>query len=100
MIVDGKGRVVHALAGYLGRFADITGDAILVAEGLLSPEQFDETLHPTDVSETGAEQSRAARLTSLGRQLVRRGLPELAEEKYLEALEVMPTYPPARLPSP
>lgn len=97
VVLDADGRVVHAVAGYLGRFGDIAGDAILVSEGLLSPDRFEQTLHPEDASEPSAEQSRAARLTSLGRQLARRGLPELAEEKYVEALELMPVYTPARL---
>jgi tetratricopeptide (TPR) repeat protein len=96
VVLDARGRVVHAVAGYLGRFADSVGDAVRLSEGLLSPEQFEQSLHPTG-SEPSEDQSRAARLTSLGRQLARRGLPELAEEKYFEALELSPAYVPARL---
>jgi Flp pilus assembly protein TadD len=72
------------------------GDATLVSEGVLSPDQFRKTLRP-EATEVSREQSRAARLTNLARQLLRRGLPDLAEEKYHEALELMPTYVPARL---
>ncbi len=36
-------------------------------------------------------------MTNLGRQLFRRGLPDLAEEKYREALELSPEYGPARI---
>jgi tetratricopeptide (TPR) repeat protein len=97
VVVDRDGRVVHAQAGYLERFKDIATDAVMLSEGLLSAEEFEASLHPADVSRMSQEQTRAGRLTNLARQLVRRGLPEVAEEKYFEALEIMPSYLPARL---
>ncbi len=97
VVVDGAGRIVHAQAGYIGRFKDVSLDAMLVSEGLLSAEQFDKSLDPAAASAVSPEQTRAVRLTSLARQLVRRGLPEVAEEKYVEALETVPTYAPARI---
>lgn len=97
VVLDGSGRVVHAMAGYLQRFADIATDAMLTAEGLLSPQQFELSVHPTEADQVSEANTRAARITSLGRQLMRRGLPEVAEEKFVEAVELAPGYAPARL---
>ena len=97
VVVDGEGRVVHALAGYIGRFKDIVSDALLVSVGKLSTEEFDASLHPGPGTKLTEEEVRASRVTSLARQLARRGLPDLAEEKYIEAIEMAPGYVPARL---
>jgi len=96
VIIDAKGRVVHAVAGHSARFADIVTDALHVAAGELSFEQFEKMLHPT-ADAADETMIRASRITSLARQLARRGLGRLAEEKYQEALAIAPDYPPARI---
>lgn len=96
VVVDRDGRVVHAVAGYIDRFGDQAIDAVRVSEGLLSAEDFERSLHPAPAGMTET-QTRAARLTSLARQLVRRGMSEVAEEKFAEALALEPAYAPARL---
>lgn len=97
VVVDPSGRVVHAMAGYLDRFRDIAGDAILFSAGLLGEDTFQRTLHPDTSAAMSEEQARASRLTNLGRQLVRRGLAEAARDKFGEALELVPDYTPALL---
>lgn len=97
VVVDGKGRVVHAIGGYTARFRDILTDALLVATGKLSPEQFDQSLHPGSGEGPSEDELRAGRITQMARQLARRGLDEMAEEQYLEALRLAPDVAAARL---
>ena len=97
VVVDGKGAVVHAVAGLTGRFSDIVTDCLLFATGRLGADQFEQALHPDSAADRNPEQVRAERITQLARQLVRRGLDDLAAEKYAEALALSPEHTPARL---
>lgn len=96
VVIDGQGRVVHTLAGYGARFQDTLGDALQLATGRLDLEQFVARLHP-EPREVDDARVRAARVTSLAGQLVHRGLDDVAEEKYREALALEPAHVPARL---
>jgi len=98
VVVVGRDQtVIHSLPGLTPRFADILTDALLVGLGRLSAERFDESLHPGDGNNLSEEQVRANRLTQLARQLARRGLDEMADEKYAEALHLWPHSIEARL---
>jgi tetratricopeptide (TPR) repeat protein len=97
VVIDANGRVVHAVAGYTSRLADILADAMLVAVGDLAAGEFDRRLRPGPDGAPDESVLRASRIESLARQLVRRGLNELAEEKYREALALAPEHVPARL---
>lgn len=90
VVIDGQGRVVHALAGLSASFRDTITDALLLAGGKLSSEQFSKALHPSSAPDGSSEGRRAVRLTELARQLARGGMPDLAAEKYQEALRVDP----------
>jgi len=87
VVVDGQGRVVHALAGLTGRFADTIVDSLLLASGKLSWERFQQSLNPSPTSAPSVD-VRAERIAQLARQLARRGMDELALEKYQEALKL------------
>ncbi|MHC5003907.1 MAG: peroxiredoxin family protein [Planctomycetota bacterium] len=97
VVIDRDGRVVHAVAGSTGRFADIVTDALLVASGSLSVERFDETLLAAAAAAGDERLVRVTRISGLARQLEHRGLDVLAEEKYREALELAPEHTVARL---
>jgi len=97
VVIDADGRVVHAVAGYSPRFLDVITDALLVTTGHLSRDQFARALVPDGETAATKEEVRAGRITRLARQLVRRGLVDLAGDKYLEALEIDPRFVPARL---
>jgi tetratricopeptide (TPR) repeat protein len=97
VVVDARQRVVHSLPGMTSRFSDILVDALLVATGRLSRERFEQTLHPQALESLSEEQSRADRTVQLAGQLARRGLDEMAQEKYAEALALWPTHVEARL---
>ncbi len=97
VVVGRDQKVIHSLPGLTPRFADILTDALLVGLGRLSAARFEETLRGGDGVALKEEQVRANRLTQLARQLARRGLDEMAEEKYSEALHLWPESVEARL---
>jgi len=98
VVVGRDGRVVHALASYTNRFGDIVFDAMSVAVGSLSVEEFEQTLHPpTDASAELHARRRAERLVHFADRLCQRGLDDMAEAKYVEALELAPGLRSARL---
>ncbi|MCP3904905.1 MAG: tetratricopeptide repeat protein [Planctomycetes bacterium] len=96
VVIGADGRVVHSVAGYTDRFKDIMNDALLVATGASSYEEFEKTLRP-EATPVDEARVRAGRITGLARQLARRRLDDLAVEKYREAIAVAPDYAPARI---
>jgi Tfp pilus assembly protein PilF len=97
VVVGRDGRVVHAMASYTNRFGDIVFDALSVAVGSLSVEEFEQTLHPSTDGSVDLRARRADRLVHFADRLCRRGLDEMAEAKYAEALELAPGLSSARL---
>jgi len=97
VVIDPQGKVVHSLPGMTARFTDVLRDALLVSAGRLSPERFEETLHPVATAELSEEQVRAERVTQLANQLARRGLDEMAQEQYAQALQLWPDHAAARM---
>lgn len=97
VVVGGDQKVVYSLPGLTARFADLLADSLLVATGRLSVERFEQSLHPDAAESLTDEQVRANRLTQLARQLARRGLDDLSDEKYREALHLWPQSTEARL---
>jgi tetratricopeptide (TPR) repeat protein len=97
VVVGREGRVVHAMAGYTNRFGDIVFDALSVAVGSLSVEEFEQSLHPSTDGSIDLRARRAERLVHFADRLCRRGLDEMAEAKYTEALKLAPGLPAARL---
>ncbi|WP_428939550.1 tetratricopeptide repeat protein [Fontivita pretiosa] len=97
VVLDAQGRVVYAVPGYTSRFSDLLTDALLVAAGKLSPERFADSQRPPATTAESSPQVRADRLAMLARQLARRGLDELAEEKLRQAIEIDPNLLQARL---
>lgn len=90
VVIDTQGRVVHAIATLTTDFADRLTDALLMATGKLSAEQFEARRHPQTEPGLTEDQARAHRLTMLADQLSARGLVALAEQKYAESLELDP----------
>jgi hypothetical protein len=97
VVVDGEGRVVHAMAGYTYRFGDIVYDALQLSVGRLSPDRFEQTLHPDRQMSAHDQRHRAERLTRFAHPLSRRGLDDMAKAKYVESIRLVEDYAPARL---
>jgi tetratricopeptide (TPR) repeat protein len=97
VVIDPEGKVAHIIASLNPRFDQILRGSLRLASGSISAEQFDHMLE-NPIDDSDAEfQSRAKRLTRLGRYLDYQGMHEAAEEKYSEALAIVPDYAPARL---
>lgn len=97
VVVDGSGKVVHAIAGLSNRFSDIVSDALLLATGRISVEDFERSIHPKANGHPDPAHVRADRIVHLARQLGRRGMHRLAEAKYREALELLPDSASAKI---
>jgi tetratricopeptide (TPR) repeat protein len=90
VVIDRHGRVVHAFAGLTPRFADLLTDSLLYASGKLSADTLDRSMLSRPTTQASEAELRAERVAQLARQLMRRGLDEMAAEKYREALELNP----------
>lgn len=91
VVLDQQGRVVHTVAGAIPRLADLITDALLYAGGKLSAAAFERSAGaPSEPLPTDPAELHASRLALLGRQLLRRGLDEMAAEKLREALQLDP----------
>jgi hypothetical protein len=96
VIIDGEGKVVHAMAGLNQRFRQTVSDALLVAAGKMTPEDFEVAIRGP-AEERDEDQRRAERLAQLARRLAERSQFDLAEMHYLDALSLAPDLVPARL---
>ncbi len=97
IIVDRRGRVVHALAGLTPRFGDTIFDALLVAAGTMTIERFDQNLRGLSDKQPDEQHRRGERFTQFAKRLVQRGMTSLAEAKYREAIELVPDLTLAQL---
>jgi Tfp pilus assembly protein PilF/peroxiredoxin len=97
VVIDREGRVAHALAALTPRFSDVLSDSMLYAAGKLSAQRFDQSLNPPPATTAPADQVRAERLARLARQLARRGLDDMAADKYRESLQLQPGQAAAHL---
>ena len=96
VVVDGKGKVVHSMPGFLQRFKEILTDSILLSLGKESKEQFEQSIDPKGQS-AAHETVRADRLVHLGTELTKHGLYELAEARFTEATKLSPGHVGATL---
>ena len=84
-ILDAQGNINTRISGYPLAFADMMNDAILFSMGLINRQQYDTASQNVALE---ADQLKAERLAGLARQLFRRGLSELALERYEQALQL------------
>lgn len=90
VVIDQKGRVVHTVASLHTRLDDLVTGALLLTLDRISKEQFEKVVNPEVVSAGTTDEQRAYRLSQMAKQLVRRHSPEMAIEKYQEALDLDP----------
>ena len=90
VVIDARGRVAHSIAALIPDFSDRLSDAVLLALGRLTQEQFDARRHAQAGTGLTEDQAQARRLTMLAGQLSARGLVPLAEQKYAESLALDP----------
>ena len=90
MVIDPQGIVAMPCAGYPMDFRDLVSDAILLASGGLSADEFEQRRGAAPAGGGSETQARALRLAMLGEELARRGRDELAAAKFQEALALDP----------
>ncbi len=86
VVLGRDGRVVNAMAGLIPRLGDILTDSLLFACGKLTAEALDRSLKAVPTTQASEPEIRADRIAQLASQLARRDLPEMAADKYREAL--------------
>jgi len=96
VIVDGQGKVVHSLPAFLQNSREVLAQALLMAAGKETAEQFERAIEP-NAAEVPHEQVRADRLVHLAVELTRHGLYDMAEGRYKEATELAPGHVGATL---
>lgn len=98
VVIDKLGRISLISSGYSLFFADLVEDAILLATGRITQEEYDSSRFANqDEAESDDPARRAWRLTGLAGQLLRRNYGELALERYQEALRLDNGYLPAKI---
>jgi Tfp pilus assembly protein PilF len=96
VVIDGSGRIIHAMAGLSPRFEHAISDSVVFAVGGMTAAQFELALSGA-VEQQDEHLRRAERLAQLARRLSDRGQYDLAESHFLEALSLAPSMVPARL---
>jgi tetratricopeptide (TPR) repeat protein len=97
VVLDAQGKVVYAMAGLIPQFADVLRGALMFAAGQLSAEGLEQVLHPQAATQPSEQEVRSGRLAQLARQLARRGMDDLAADKYAEAIQLNPADSVARV---
>lgn len=96
-VLGRDGSVVHSMPGFSSRLTDITMAAVLRSENRLSSKEFQDALHPVPEPETSDKQRRATRLTRLADQLQQKNMDDLAQQRYEDALDLVPSYLDAQI---
>jgi len=85
---DGKFAYDH---GSHGRdFRDVVGGKAKVLAGLMTEEEYKKLVTPVESAKKTKEEGEAERLTSLGRTLLKRGMPDKASEQFAKAVALDP----------
>ncbi|MCC6678438.1 MAG: tetratricopeptide repeat protein [Phycisphaerales bacterium] len=89
VIVDGAGKVVYAAPAYQQKSRDLITEAVMVAAGKETAEQFNQAVEPAAAG-PDHDTVRADRLVHLAAELARHELYEMAEARYSEAISLAP----------
>jgi thioredoxin-like negative regulator of GroEL len=96
VIVDPTGKVVHSMPGFIPRFKEVLTQAVLVASGKAIGGELDQVADPKAAA-TSPESIRADRLVTVGLDLTRHGLFNMAEARFTEATKLSPGHTGATL---
>jgi tetratricopeptide (TPR) repeat protein len=96
IVVNAERKVIHAMPAFSARYQAGLTDALLFATGKIDEPQFESTLSAQGAPPSQAD-LRATRIIQMARQLARRGMPDMAEERYREAIKLSPGNAEARL---
>jgi tetratricopeptide (TPR) repeat protein len=92
---DGKFAFEH---GSHGRdFRDVVGGKAKVLAGLMTEDDYKKLVTPVESAKKSKEEGEAERMISLGRTLLKRGMPDKAAERFGKAVELDPKNVVARI---
>lgn len=98
VVIDKEGRIVLSLSGIPFYFSDVIEDAILMALGRITPQQYEASMPAAQQVNSQQESAKRARhLVGLAGQLMQKNYIQLALQRYQEALELDNTYLQARV---
>lgn len=98
VVVDPQGRVCTAVSGYPLDLTDMMTSALLLAQGRLTRQQFEDAAREdSNAAEPDEARLQVERLTGLARQLLRRGYASLALERFKKVLQLDGDYFPAEI---
>jgi tetratricopeptide (TPR) repeat protein len=92
---DGKFAFEHSSHGR--DFKDVVGGKAKVLAGLMTAEEYAKLVTPVESVQRSREEGEADRLVSLGRTLLKRGMPDKAAERFAKAVELDPKNASARI---
>lgn len=92
---DGKFAFEHSSHGR--DFRDVVGGKAKVLAGLMTAEEYTKLVTPVESVKKSKEEGEADRLISLGRTLLKRGMPDKAAERFAKAVELDPKNAAARI---
>ncbi|HQU12800.1 MAG TPA: tetratricopeptide repeat protein [Thermodesulfobacteriota bacterium] len=92
---DGKFAFEHSSHG--PDFRDVVGGKAKVLARLMTAEEYTKLVTPVESVKKSREEGEASRLISLGRTLLKRGMPDKAAERFARAVELDPKNAAARI---
>lgn len=90
VVIDTKGKVLHATPGFVQRFKDIITSAVLVSQGKATIESLDQLIATKGEEQINPDDARATRLIHLGHELMRHRMFDTAQERFSEAMKLRP----------
>lgn len=96
VVVDGRGIVNYALPGPSIQFDLEMKEAIMLAGGKITREEFENALHPGNETEKG-NRSKAEHLAQLAQKMIDRGMADSAEGLLEQAVNIDPKCLTARI---
>jgi len=96
-IIGKDGKFVFEHSSHGRDFKDVVGGKAKVVAGLMTEDEYRKLITPVESVKKSKEESESERLISLGRTLLKRGMPDKAAERFGKAVEIDPKNPAARI---
>lgn len=96
-VIGKDGKFVFEHSSHGRDFKDVVGGKAKVVAGLMTEDEYRKLTTPVESAKKSKEESESERMISLGRTLLKRGMPDKAAERFGKAVEFDPKNPAARI---
>jgi tetratricopeptide (TPR) repeat protein len=96
-VIGKDGKFAFEQSSHGRDFKDVVGGKAKVLAGLMTAEEYTKLVTPVESVARSKEEGEAERLLSLGRTLLKRGMPDKAAERFAKAVELDPKNAVARI---